>query len=295
MRGLLLGLMVLAVFLPGLAAADELLPLQQSDDDMNTFWGPTNRGAAEWFEAPAAGHVVKASFYVRHDGTKNIGVWSNLPGSPDLPGKFYGSASASFTGNTWHWSPYSDVTDIGATVENGEKFWVGIMPSEGVTPLFGVDLTDPDVGYAVFDGGWSWVANGDLMVRVILDDDMDPPYIDEQDPADGELVPPDAIITFRCKDVDNGLDVSTVDFAVEDGDGVEVSGVLDIDDADPNDVMCTFTPYDDLPKGTITCTVAGTLADGLGNEMGADEVWSFTVGYANVENSSLGEIKATYR
>lgn len=146
--------------------------------------------------------------------------------------------------------------------------------------------------------------------------DYDPPYVDDMDPDDGEAdVPEDSLIVFHCKDDSRGVDASTIDFNVQDdslsGSGWAMSvgaacriayeptrniyGNLDIDETDPNDILCTFTPYQYLPIGRITCTVDGSLADKAGNEMGDDFVWSFTTeGYQSAKQSTWGQIKSSF-
>lgn len=134
--------------------------------------------------------------------------------------------------------------------------------------------------------------------------DSTPPEVSGMVPGDGDTgVDPGSDIVFHCTDDSSGINTSTIDFDVEDttmssgivvtvsGSNGAISGTLDIDDTDPNDVVCTFTPDADLPPDEITCTVAGTLEDNAGNDMGVDEVWSFQVTGFAVEDSSWGEIK----
>ena len=274
MRNALLFLVVLAVAAPALAGRTEHI-LQQSDDTMELSWSMDYWAWAQWFDAPADCHVVGASFYTNGSGTKNVAVWDD---SSDLPGTLLGSESYAFSGS-WAWSPYVDLTGEGITFSNGDKFWVGFVYGAGSYPYMGLDTTAPNHGIAYFSGGsWIYISSWDLMVRVKIDDDFDPPYVDSQNPADGGWGTPDTDIVFHCKDDDKGVNSGTIDFSADDGTKGDVSGSLDIDDSDPNDVVCTFTPDSDLPEGeTITCTVPGTLADDLGNEMGDDAVWSFGV------------------
>jgi hypothetical protein len=166
---------------------------------------------------------------------------------------------------------------------------------------------------------WSNVADMTDMMRNWLDaattePDTTPPEVTDLDPDDGDTdVPTDAVITFHCTDDIAGIDVDTIDFTVQDttlrGDRVISSsaavstlaspartlpGDLDIDDADLLDVLCTWTGDDPFYEGeTITCTVAGTLADRRGNELGDDFVWSFDT-ELNVEEASWGEIKSRF-
>ena len=139
------------------------------------------------------------------------------------------------------------------------------------------------------------------------DPDILPPYVEGMDPDDGEVdVPVDSTIVFHCVDAQSPVDTDTIDLTVQDtslsggralGIGSPnrtVDGDLDIDDADPLDVVCTFTPTDDFYEGdTITCTVDSTLADSKGNEMDDDFVWTFDT-WIGVEETTWGAIKAEY-
>jgi hypothetical protein len=301
MRKIVLFFIVLTVAFPVIAGREEQI-LQQSDDTADFLWSTDNWAWAQWFDAPADCYILSASFYVDENGTKYVGVWDNDDGGTyDLPGTLLGSVSHNFDyGGSPTWSDYVDLTDLGITLTGGERFWVGVVYAAGDNPYMGLDTTNPDhgAGYQTDGFTWQFSSSFDLMVRVKIDDDMDPPYVDEQDPAPDRTggADPGTDIVFHCKDDDKGVDPGTIGFTADDGTKADVSGTLDIDDADLNAVICTFTPDSDLPEGaTITCTVDGELADGLGNEMGSDAVWSFTVGYVNVDEASLGEIKATYR
>ncbi len=137
-------------------------------------------------------------------------------------------------------------------------------------------------------------------------------------PDDGDSgVPVDTDIVFHCKSELCPLDTDTIVFTVEDqsrrlGGGAlhpgsslpvlqgnpqptgEISGTLEIDDEDPLDVVCTFTPDDDLPVDLITCTVDGCLADVRDREMEEDFVWAFSTGDYSVEETTWGAIKAEF-
>jgi hypothetical protein len=141
------------------------------------------------------------------------------------------------------------------------------------------------------------------------------------DPEAGDSgVPVDTDIVFGCcNPVGDGfgrIDTDTIVFTAEDqsrrsGDKAlcagspslsaggnprpagEISGTLYIDDDDPGDVICTFTPDEDLPVDLITCTVDGCLADKWGHEMGEDFVWTFDTECA-IEETTWGAIKAAH-
>jgi hypothetical protein len=130
------------------------------------------------------------------------------------------------------------------------------------------------------------------LIVYLESDDTGPPACSESYPADGESgVPPDSTIAFELTDDLAGIDTDTIQFALDleeerttanrdclsigSSSNTIIEGTLEIDGEDPLDVLCTFTPSDDLPWGDYTCTVDGNLADTLGNEMGEDYVWTF--------------------
>ncbi|HUT98349.1 MAG TPA: Ig-like domain-containing protein [bacterium] len=143
-----------------------------------------------------------------------------------------------------------------------------------------------------------------------------PPYVRDMNPDDGDTgVSVDTDIVFYCVCDIRPVDTDTIVFTVEDqslrpGGRVrvsdsalavgrvnphpagEISGTLDIDDTDRLDVVCTFTPDEDLPVDLIRCTVAAGLADDRGNETADDFIWTFTTGNYSVEDTTWGAIKA---
>jgi len=144
--------------------------------------------------------------------------------------------------------------------------------------------------------------------------DEETPYGDGFDPQDGETdVPPDANVVFHLCDELSGIDVDTIHFSIEDtsrapgesgnfvgvGDpspARHIAGDLEIDSGDIHDVVCTFDPDDPLDADVITCTVDGSLADMLGNPVGEDIVWSFSVEGIEtaVQDTTWGVIKAGF-
>ena len=183
----------------------------------------------------------------------------------------------------------------------------------------GIDAVAGTHNWTGYQGSWSpTTLYGDFLIRCYWDTfspDMYPPSVTDRDPRDGEEdVPVDSTIVFHVWDDLSGVNVATIEFYVEDTsrgplpirlaystDGPsptgEISGELVIDDSDIWDVICTFTPDDDLPHGEIiTCTVAAGLADRAGNATGYDIVWSFETEEdpGGVKNATWGEIKALY-
>jgi len=147
--------------------------------------------------------------------------------------------------------------------------------------------------------------------------DTHEPIVEDIDPGDGDDdVPIDTVIEFTLRD-DSGINLDTLDFTVEDdslsGSGRalsaggrslsagfapsgEITGDLDVDDSDPQSVVCTFTPDEEFGyEATITCTIAAGLEDNEGNPTEEDFVWSFiTEEYVRVEETSWGAIKAQF-
>jgi len=146
--------------------------------------------------------------------------------------------------------------------------------------------------------------------------DTHEPIVDDIYPADGQdRVPVTVKIKFTLRD-DSGIDLDTLDFSVVDDSlsggralstgsralasgftrSGEIAGDLGIDDSDPQAVVCTFPPDEDLPYSTtITSTIAAGLEDGLGIPTTEDFVWSFTTkDYVRVETTTWGAIKAQF-
>jgi hypothetical protein len=226
--------------------------------------------------------VYAYTYSQTYDVKLNCFGWNATYSRPDENDSYFGG-DVTFPGSgpyNYEWATF-DVSDEHAYFENGDK--VTLLTYGGTYPFY---LMLDGNGSAPQYSGWFWFGGsswtdysaygyGAAMIRGVVNDDVDGPYVDEQDPPDGGAGAPDTDIVFHCKDDDFGVDSDTIDFTAYDETRGEVSGSLDIDDSDANDVVCTFTPDADLEEGTINCTVAGTLADGLTNEMGDDAVWSF--------------------
>ncbi len=186
--------------------------------------------------------------------------------------------------------------------------------------LAAINAAEDVVGLNLHPGdhlGWSgdgWVMINNAIRYV---GDFVAPEVSGQLPADGATgVAVNSDIVFHVTDNFRGVDTSTISFSVEDGakaaasnqtDLVHTSsslmnvghtstitGTLVVDDTDPNDVICTFTPDSNLPPDTITCTVASGLADDAGNETAADIVWSFDTTGSAIEETTWGQIKADF-
>ncbi len=200
----------------------------------------------------------------------------------------------------------------------GIEFWeyLGVYPAAtwlasltNGKDLAGINTAENVVGLNLYPGdGRFWQGDGWILinnaVRYMMDTDTAPPYVDGIYPEDGEHEVPDHVV-FHCIDAQSAVDFTTISFSLTDdtlGRGCSVGagtagvipGDLDIDDTDPRDVVCTWTPRDPLDDFYYyTATVDGSLADELGNEMGEDFVWQF--GWTGVvKETSWGAVKASF-
>lgn len=137
-----------------------------------------------------------------------------------------------------------------------------------------------------------------LGVTASLAADETAPQAGSYDPANHEYgVPANTTIVFHVTDDLSGVDTSTLRLMVVDngreGAGgspvVEfhpvtariISGSLEMDGTDPNDIICTFIPDEDLPMSIITCILFAGLADQVGNVTAENIMWSFFIEGAN--------------
>jgi len=207
-----------------------------------------------------------------------------------------------FGTDIYHLEVILDPADY-AFLEDGVTYW--FSPYHHGTTAYWMRWSTGTSAYSN-DNGSTWnTKGGDHMFCLNGTEDLAAPEVSGQVPADGATgVAVNSDIVFHVTDDCYGVDTSTITFSVEDsakssgsslssvGHTGAITGTLVVDDTDPNDVICTFTPDSDLPPDTITCTVAAGLADEYGRATASDIVWSFdTVGSA-VEETTWGQIKA---
>jgi hypothetical protein len=288
-----------------------------SNDNGTTqyYWSGTGYGIFNTIEIPYDCYLIRIKDYIHGSGTGDVmvDVLEDSGGTPVYNSLISGPIPVTYSGsNGWHESDdfASPVFFTSGTVTHpGQDAG---LPSAGT-------CTDTDTtgvgGCWYYSGGsfYDYTFFGHVMTRLIVNDDVDPPYVDQQDPPDGGQGEPDTVIEFHVKDDDIGVDTSTIAFSAEDeskGLSVDkiassfivkssrgvVPGTFDFDDTDPNDVICTFTPDSDLPIGdNIFCVVDSGLADLLTNATVDDITWSFEViPYNAIENTSLGNIKTMF-
>ncbi len=268
------------------------------DGSFTTFWTnnrtpyPTTDGAGNWFQVDWPDDIEVC--YIRTEGRSYQGGFYSIPKEVRL--HFSDASTLDFD--------FDDTT---------QDHWVQeyfFDADQKMTDFVKIEFL------SYWHHVWEYIQYYETDFYYELVSDTDPPYVDEMDPDDGDTdVPVDADIVFHCKDDISPVDLDTIDFTVQDttlrGDRVvsasdalsshasparTLPGDLDIDDSDPLDLVCTFTPDDDFYEGeTITCTVAAGLADTRGNEMGDDFVWSFdTTPPIAVEDTTWGVIKAEF-
>jgi hypothetical protein len=310
------------------AGSEIIVPTEQDlindDGDREYLWsGPSGFGTTFNIDFDCWLMMIKIyaySYGVTHDVMLDCFGWDDANSTPEETDSYFGGR-IEFPGSGPYdneWAEF-DVSDEHVFFEDGDT--ITLFSEGGTSPWY---CPEDGNGSAPQYSGWLWFGGstwidyssygyGAIMIRGVVNDDVDPPYVDQQNPPDGGDGYPDTDIVFHTIDDDIGVDTSTIDFSAEDesksmagnklasafviktSKGV-VPGSLDIDDTDPNDVICTFTPDSDLPIGdTITCTVATGLADLLTNATDTDIQWSFEViPYEGIESKSLGSIKTEF-
>jgi len=294
-------------------------------------WSGGIAGFASKFVAPYDCLVVAVKLCCFNSSARNffidiLGEDPGVPGKPNRDDSLLGGYETFYEG-----AHYSDTWvrfDLATTplLSTGDVFFA--MSDDSIEGLDNAPQDNQGPGPA--DSAWWWFGSywydydsfGAMLIRVFVDDDVSgpdttPPFVEDLTPDDGDTdVPIDSDIVFHCGDDDSGVDITTIDFTAEDttlgaplvvstgaaarlgySPAGEIAGDLDVDDSDPNDVVCTFTPDDDLPyEDTITCTVDGSLADLSGNPMGDDFVGSFDTEEEppGVAHTTWGAIKAEY-
>ncbi|MCX7021533.1 MAG: Ig-like domain-containing protein [bacterium] len=243
--------------------------------DCGSYFSSSYSPYATTFTAPSACHLVTYRLYWYGGGSVNINclLYNDSGGTPT------GSTLFTVTGNSgsasFAWVDIP-VSSAGATLTSGQVFHPGWSHTSGSA---GVLMDNPKHAGSC----WLWLGYWydyspyyTHMVRVVIDDDATGPYVDGQAPADGGWTNDNTQLVFHAKDDDKGVDDTTIDVSVDDGSRADVPGSLDITGT-PADYACTFYPDSPFDDGTFDVTVPGSLADLLGNEMGDDEVWSFSV------------------
>ncbi|MCK4593512.1 hypothetical protein KAU45_03355, partial [bacterium] len=185
----------------------------------------------------------------------------------DYPGSDLDSTFLQFTtGGVFEWVAPDSSVGLSTSVFYIAFEQYGNYPS---TDAVAVDAAAGTHNWTGFQGSWTQTSTfSDFMLRCYWEDDPGedyrPPEVTGMNPDDGEEdVPVGTTIVFHVVDDLSGVDVTTIEFTVEDTSRNlrfrlafstggpyptgEISGDLHIDDIDPLDVICTFTPDDDLP------------------------------------------------
>ncbi len=197
-----------------------------------------------------------------------------------------------------------DPTDY-CLLEDGTTYWFSAVWFDQW--FFWCNISSGSLRYTMNDGA-SWPGlPSSVFFRLNGSEELAAPEVSGQVPADGATgVAVTSDIVFHVTDDAFGVDTSTIAFSVEDsaksgeatasltsrGSTGAITGTLVVDDTDPCDVICTFTPDSDLPPDTITCTVASGLADDYGRATTSDIVWSFDTTGSAIEETTWGQIKA---
>jgi hypothetical protein len=280
-----------------------LLPAEQelyNDNGSPNYYFPYPSSIVTTITIPYNCWLVRPKAYLAGGSTGNesMDVFSDSGGWPTWTSLIGGPVNIYFSGQGWClsadfsspiWFNSGTVTHPGQL--SGDPNWnFGICTDNNYSGSGGCFY-----GYSGYWYGDYTAYFGHTMARLIVNDDVTPPYADTFNPPDGGTGQPNTTIVFHVRDA-TGVDSSSIGFTAEDESKGDVSGTLDIDDSNLLDVICTFTPDDDLPVGdTITCTVSEGLADILGNVNQSSFNWNFDVApYTKLQPTSLGHIKAQY-
>ena len=249
--------------------------LYWDDGEGSSFFTGALSPYATTFTAPSDCWLVRYRLYWYYGGKVEVDclLFDDSGGTPTGDTLFTVTGNTGFDMREW---VDIDVISEGVTLTSGDVFHPGWSHNytEG-----GVLMDTPKQAGSCwfFLGYWyDWSHIATHMVRVVIDDDFDGPYVDGQDPADDEWTDDNSQFVFHAKDDDKGVDDTTIDVSVDDGTKADVPGDLDVT-GDPSDYTCTWTPDSPFEDGTYDVTAYGSLADLLGNEMGSDETWSFSV------------------
>ncbi|MCX7022742.1 MAG: Ig-like domain-containing protein [bacterium] len=292
----------------GWVIADDFVLDQDSNIEKITYWVLVDQ---------------EASGYVHR-------FWNDTGGSG--PGSELNNADADYTlTSTGQYASGYLVYKMEAEMDyelDAGHYWGASYFSSGFWYMTVTNNAWDDMAYFDYGGGGSgpWYSSQymfgapygffQVIEGTAVEPEFDPPYVDYMDPDDGEVgVPLDSNIVFHCVDDLHPVDIGTINFTVQDstlsgdrfastGSALSVlampartlPGDLVTDDADPMDVVCTWTGDDPFYEGvTVTCTVAAGLADDRGNEMTDDFVWSFTTeDIPKVAETTWGAIKAEF-
>jgi len=272
------------------------------DDYPDGFWtvaeGIDNRQAVD-FTPGYQCHLAKVKIKVPSipQGTSTwVTIYADNSG---WPGAILGSIYCTgILPNSWN---IFDVTSLGIIINAGQKFYPSVSLGDGAEVINRIfyEMSLPIHGrYYSINGGLTWLhsIDDDIFLRAIVDDDMTPPYVNDQVPSPGSTVPPPlATIVFHCRDADKGVNPDTISFTCK-VNGSAISGTLNKNSSDLHNVICTFTPTNPIGGASnVECTVPAGLADGLGNATTANIVWTFTVTAAHVQQASLGSLRVGYR
>jgi hypothetical protein len=273
-------------------------------------WGGGIAGFASLFTAPYDLHVVKVKLLCYNSSGRNYYIdvlaENDSTGQPDrynsLIGGYETFWQGAVGGDTWIEFTLSNPAYIGS----GTHFFP--MSDDNIEGLDNAPQDNQGPGPAGsawwYFGDNSWYDEtyfGAMCIRVIVNDDVAGPYADQLDPAPGATVPPNTDISLHIKDDDIGVDSSTItadSVAITVG-GSPVAGTLNVDDSNINDVLVTFYPDADFNEGdTVVVTLSPSgfeIKDLLTNVMEEDS-YEFYIGpYANIQPTSLGVIKASYK
>jgi hypothetical protein len=277
---------------PEPATEDELM----SDNGVVQYrWTGGIAGFASYFEAPYDCYLVRVKMICYNSSARNyyidvLGEDSGTAGKPDrsdsLIGGYQTFADGGGSGDRW----VEFELDTPLLLSSGDVFFP--MTDDSIDELDNAPQDTQAPGPA--NSAWWWQNSdfsdmdvlGAMMIRAIVDDDMDGPYSANQDPAPGETgVAGDTDILFDIVDDDKGTDGTTIMVEVEE---VDVTADCTITDNGDGSFSVEYDPPSDFTAGQVV-NVNWEADDGLGN-YGSDE-WSFTISDSAVVDTTWGTIK----
>lgn len=268
--------------------------LMNDDGEVHYKWTGGIAGFASMFEAPYDCYLVRIKLLCYNSSSRNyyLDVLGDDGGEPDkdnsLIGGYQTFSDDGGTGDRW----VEFELDEPLALTSGDIFY--LFTDDSIDGEDNAPQDDQDPGPE--GSAWWWQSGGfsdmdffgAMLIRGIVDDDMDAPYSANQDPAPGDTgVPGDTAIVFDIVDDDKGTEEATIVVEVEETD---VTADCTITDNGDGSFTVEYVPATEF-AGAQEVDVLWEAEDGLGN-FGSDE-WSFTIREDwNTVPTSWGALKA---
>jgi hypothetical protein len=256
--------------------------------ELNGYWMDTyDRGVD--FTAPFDCHVITGLVYLYEE---SITVWpfrfAIYEDNGGVPGIEMGGVYTAGGSEGWN---EVDLIPARVMLAEGKLFYGVVLKSANEQPYFCSDTADPAHGYYYNDGTeWLFSELSNLMLRIVVDDDVNAPYTCNPNPEPGDSgVGGDTSISFEIKDTGHDVVLDTISVVVE---GRDVTDECIFSEIVTGGYGVVYKPEKDFPAGTVEVYWSGE--DELGNW--GEDMWSFTVedSFSNIEETSWGVIKEVF-